>query len=84
MADEKQNNEAQLPDLTDLDEVRKAIIAAEILNKKYKWINNFLKPLGWLRGSSILRTRANVVHMDVRARASRSTTQAQSAQSCEW
>ena len=34
MADEKQNNEAQLPDLTDLDEVRKAIIAAEILNKK--------------------------------------------------
>ena len=35
MADEKQNNEVQLPDLTDMDEVRKAIIANEILNKKY-------------------------------------------------
>ena len=35
MADEKQNNEVQLPDLTDMDEVRKAIIASEILNKKY-------------------------------------------------
>ena len=35
MAEEKQNNEVQLPDLTDMDEVRKAIIASEILNKKY-------------------------------------------------
>ena len=35
MAEEKQNNEVQLPDLTDMDEVRKVIIASEILNKKY-------------------------------------------------
>ena len=35
MKDEKQNNEVQLPDLTDMDEVRKAIIASEILNRKY-------------------------------------------------
>ena len=35
MAEEKQNIEVQLPDLTDMDEVRKAIIASEILNKKY-------------------------------------------------
>ena len=35
MADEKQNKEVQLPDLTDMDEVRKAIIASEILNRKY-------------------------------------------------
>ncbi len=35
MADEKQHTEVQLPDMTDLDEVRKAIIANEILNRKY-------------------------------------------------
>ena len=32
MADESKNN---IPDLSDLDEVRKAIIANEILNRKY-------------------------------------------------
>lgn len=31
MADETQN----IPDLTDVEEVRKAIIASEILNRKY-------------------------------------------------
>jgi len=32
MKDETQNT---IPDLTDIDELRKAIIAAEILNRKY-------------------------------------------------
>jgi len=35
MKEEKQNIDVQLPDMTDLDEVRKAIIASEILNRKY-------------------------------------------------
>lgn len=33
MAEETKNI---IPDLTDMDEVRKAIIASEILNRKYK------------------------------------------------
>lgn len=32
MAEEKTNT---LPDLTDIEEVRKAIIASEVLNRKY-------------------------------------------------
>ena len=35
MADETKNNETPLIDLTDPEEVRKAIIANEILNRKY-------------------------------------------------
>jgi hypothetical protein len=34
MADEKTNS-TSTPDLTDIEEVRKAIIAGEILNRKY-------------------------------------------------
>jgi len=34
MADEKTNN-TSTPDLPDIEEVRKAIIASEILNRKY-------------------------------------------------
>jgi hypothetical protein len=34
MADETKNN-TLIPDLTDAEEVRKAIIAGEILNRKY-------------------------------------------------
>ena len=34
MADEKTNN-TSTPDLTDIEEVRKAIIASEILTRKY-------------------------------------------------
>jgi hypothetical protein len=34
MADETKNN-ALIPDLTDAEEMRKAIIASEILNRKY-------------------------------------------------
>jgi hypothetical protein len=29
------NNTSLIPDLTDMDEVRKAIIAGEVLNRKY-------------------------------------------------
>jgi len=35
MIDETKNIETQVPDLTDTEEVRKAIIANEILNRKY-------------------------------------------------
>ena len=35
MIDETKNIEIPVPDLTDMDEVRKAIIASEILNRKY-------------------------------------------------
>ena len=36
MQEEKQTyNEVPVPDLTDVDEVRKAVIAGEILNRKY-------------------------------------------------
>ena len=35
MADETKNTNTPIPDLTDMDEVRKAIIASEILNRKY-------------------------------------------------
>ena len=35
MTDEIKNTEIQVPDMTDTDEVRKVIIANEILNRKY-------------------------------------------------
>jgi hypothetical protein len=35
MADEARNIETPLPDMTDAEEVRKAIIASEILTRKY-------------------------------------------------
>jgi exo-beta-1,3-glucanase (GH17 family) len=35
MTDETKNTEIQVPDMTDADEVRKVIIANEILNRKY-------------------------------------------------
>ena len=36
MQEDKQTyNEVPVPDLTDIDEVRKAVIAGEILNRKY-------------------------------------------------
>ena len=35
MADETKNNTNPVLDVTDADEVRKAIIASEILNRKY-------------------------------------------------
>ena len=35
MADETKNTNTPIPDLTDMDEVRKAIIASEILTRKY-------------------------------------------------
>jgi exo-beta-1,3-glucanase (GH17 family) len=35
MTDETKNTEIQVPDMTDTDEVRKVIIANEILNRKY-------------------------------------------------
>ena len=35
MTDETKNTEIQVPDLTDTDEVRKAIIASEILKTKF-------------------------------------------------
>ena len=35
MIDETKNTTAQVPDLTDPEEVRKAIIANEILTRKY-------------------------------------------------
>ena len=35
MADETKNTNTSIPDLTDIEEVRKAIIASEILNRKY-------------------------------------------------
>jgi len=35
MATDIENKDVNVPDLTDTDEVRKAIIASEILNRKY-------------------------------------------------
>jgi hypothetical protein len=36
MKDEKEtNNEQLIPDLTDMEEVRKAIIVSEVINRKY-------------------------------------------------
>jgi hypothetical protein len=35
MTNETNNNPSVLPDLTDIEEVRKAIIAGEVLNRKY-------------------------------------------------
>jgi hypothetical protein len=35
MKDETQNTDVLLPDMTDMDEIRKAIIASELLNRKY-------------------------------------------------
>jgi len=35
MADELKNTETPLLDLTDTEDVRKAVIASEILNRKY-------------------------------------------------
>jgi len=35
MNDEKQNSDILIPDMTDMDEVRKAIIAGELLNRKF-------------------------------------------------
>lgn len=35
MIDEAKNTNVQVPDLTDIEEVRKAIIANEIINRKY-------------------------------------------------
>ena len=35
MIEETKNTEIRIPDMTDTDEVRKAIIANEILNRKY-------------------------------------------------
>ena len=35
MNDEKQNSDILIPDMTDVDEVRKAIIAGELLNRKF-------------------------------------------------
>ena len=36
MKDEEKENEGMLPDLTDPEEARKAIIASTILERKYK------------------------------------------------
>jgi hypothetical protein len=35
MTNETNNNPSVLPDLTDIEEVRKAVIAGEVLNRKY-------------------------------------------------
>ncbi len=35
MAEETNTTKPQIPDLTDIEEVRKAIIASEILNRKW-------------------------------------------------
>lgn len=35
MAQMEEKNEALVPDMTDIEEVRKAVIANEILNRKY-------------------------------------------------
>ena len=35
MAEETKNTNPSIPDLTDMEEVRKAIIAGEILKRKY-------------------------------------------------
>ena len=35
MNEEKQNSDILIPDMTDMDEVRKAIIAGELLNRKF-------------------------------------------------
>ena len=35
MAEETKNTSSLVPDMTDIEEVRKAVIAGEILNRKY-------------------------------------------------
>ena len=35
MAQMEEKNDTLIPDLTDVEEVRKAVIASEILNRKY-------------------------------------------------